>query len=248
MQHLQNLAAFLNYVFCQIYPSQCVLCKADCLTANLLCSACWLKVEFITNPVCKKCGSSIDSTWHHDYCLVHKCYYVNHHYNAIISIVNYNDISKKLIGRFKFQKQMILVKLWQCWFTSITQQLNKFKSDFIIPVPMHKEKLKMRGYNQTEFLALILAKICKVQYRQDILHKVKNTRNQRDLSQLERVNNLLNAFSIEPNKKKIIAGKNILLIDDVVTTGATVNECARQLLQFGANEVNVLTIARRQLK
>ena len=87
----------------------------------------------------------------------------------------------------------------------------------------------------------------KIYYGRNILCKVKDTPNQRDLSQLERANNLLDAFSIESNKAEMLIGKNILLIDDIVTTGATVNECAKVLLRFGVSKVNVLTIARRQL-
>jgi ComF family protein len=183
-----------------------------------------------------------------DLCQGDSCFYKSHHYNSIISIIAYNDIGKELIGKFKFQKKFILMKLWKCWFTYINQQLNALQADLIIPVPMHKEKLKIRGFNQTSFLARILAKVSKIDYGRNILYKIKDTPNQRDLSQLERANNLLDAFSIEPNKAKMLIGKNILLIDDIVTTGATVNECAKVLLQFGASKVNVLTIARRQLR
>ena len=113
---------------------------------------------------------------------------------------------------------------------------------------MHKKKLKIRGFDQTAFLARILAKVSKIYYGRNILCKVKDTPNQRDLSQLERANNLLDAFSIEPNKAEMLIGKNILLIDDIVTIGATVNECAKVLLRSGASKVNVLTIARRELR
>lgn len=113
--------------------------------------------------------------------------------------------------------------------------------DLIIPVPASRGSLKQRGFSQTELLARQISRCLKVPMNSGILTRVKDTPNQRELTREEREKNLLSAFDIKDKRK--IEGKNILLVDDVYTTGSTIRECTRMLLEAGAARVSVVTWA-----
>ena len=114
------------------------------------------------------------------------------------------------------------------------------KYDIIIPVPMYKNKKSARGYNQAELLAQELQDI--TPYKKGILLKIKDTKKQSTLNKQEREQNLIGAYKIQNGE--IIQNKNIILLDDIYTTGSTANECSKILKQAGANKICVLTIAK----
>lgn len=119
------------------------------------------------------------------------------------------------------------------------------KIDYIVSVPMHLSKLRKRGYNQSFLLANDLAKITGIDFIKDLLIKVKNTKRQVGLNISKRKTNLKDSFSVKDKYKDIIRGKNILIIDDVFTTGSTINECARILKIYGkVDKVMSLTVAK----
>ena len=117
--------------------------------------------------------------------------------------------------------------------------------DVVMPVPLHVERLRWRGFNQAQFLAQPLARAAGVALDPHSLQRVRPTRPQVDLDEKERRHNVLGAFRV--TRPQRIAGRSILLVDDVYTTGATVNECSRALLQAGAKRVDVLVLARAVL-
>ena len=116
------------------------------------------------------------------------------------------------------------------------------EADFIFPVPLHAKRLRQRGYNQAQLLARAFFYKEKNKIKNDILTRCRNTPPQTGLDGAERRKNLKNAFCV--NNKDLVSGKTILLVDDVFTTGTTVNECARVLVKAGADNVDVLTLAR----
>ncbi|MFR2196198.1 MAG: ComF family protein [Clostridia bacterium] len=114
--------------------------------------------------------------------------------------------------------------------------------DIIIPVPISKKRNKERGYNQSFLIAREIAKNEKVKLKNNVISKVKNNNTQSKLNKEERAENVKNVYKITNNKE--IIDKNILLIDDIFTTGATLNECSKMLKQAGTKKVDVLTIAK----
>ena len=115
--------------------------------------------------------------------------------------------------------------------------------DIIISVPMYKKKKNQRGYNQSELIAREIAKKVKnIEYRSDILLKIKNTANQSLLNKEQRQENLKNAYEVK--NKEYISNKNILIFDDIYTTGSTANECSKMLVEAGARSIGILTIAK----
>lgn len=122
----------------------------------------------------------------------------------------------------------------------ITQQ-----SDVIVPVPMHKYKLLKRGYNQAALLAMKLSSKLKIKYLPQALIKTNNTIPQAELKKDDRIKNVKNSFKVNPKFKESLKGKNILLVDDVITTGATIDECCKTLRKAGPKNIFVLSIAKR---
>jgi ComF family protein len=141
---------------------------------------------------------------------------------------------------FKFDNQAYIGYTFAEWLTKVIRQHN-IQFDLIIPVPIHAKRYAQRGYNQSEIIGKVVAHNFHKRCETKVLIKTKNTVMQSTLKNEDRVKNILGAFSVRHTKR--IESKNILLIDDVYTTGATVNECARVLKKFGAEKVIVLTVA-----
>ena len=116
------------------------------------------------------------------------------------------------------------------------------KYDIIIPVPISKKRKKERGYNQSALLAREIAKQLNIGYNDTSLIKIKNITPQSSLKKEDRIKNVQNVYSVINNEK--IKNKSILLIDDIYTTGSTVNECSKKLIEYGANRIGILTIAK----
>ena len=117
--------------------------------------------------------------------------------------------------------------------------------DYIFPIPLYKSKLKIHGYNQSAIIAKMVSEITKIKYDSKILIKIKNTANQSGLTKSSKGKNLKNSFHISTHNKKLIKGKKILLVDDIITTGSTINECSKTLIRNGVSEVIAISIARR---
>ena len=234
---------YFNLLINIIYPPKCIICKNDCMNANLLCSSCFGKVSFITRSYCKKCGNSLNNIL--GGCTEENCINNMHAYSQVKSIIEYNNFSKQIITSFKFNNNFRLIKLFKSWVRYILSDINCSDIKLIVPVPLHKSKLKMRGFNQSSILAEIISKISGIRYDTKILFKNKKTANQSDLSKSLREKNLENVFSIRDKYLNLIKGKKIMLVDDIITTGNTVNECSKTLLNNGAKEIRVISLAKR---
>jgi len=199
----------------------------------------------MTRPCCKKCGTSLNFSKNIMLCTNELCINEKHFYKYSMSIIEYNDFAKQIIKKFKFQSIFKLRKLLKSWLTYILDTVDYNNIDYIFPIPLHKSKLKIRGYNQSAIIAKMVSEITKIKYDPTILIKVKNTANQSGLTKNLREKNLKNSFYVNTRNKKLINGKKILLVDDIITTGSTINECSKTLIQNGVTEVIVISIARR---
>lgn len=160
-------------------------------------------------------------------------------FDRCVSIVEYKDYAKFALINYKFYKRRNISKTL---VDLLLTKINEFNGvDLILYVPIHKNKLKLRGFNQNYILAKGLSKNLNIQLGENILIKTKDTKNQSSLNRVNRLINLKGAFEVADKYK--ITGKNILLIDDIFTTGATVSECAQCLRSAGAKSIYVLTVA-----
>ena len=236
---------YLEYILSIIYPPICIMCKANCYISNILCKECWEKVLFITRPCCKKCGTSLNFSKNILLCTEELCINEKHFYQYSMSVIEYNDFAKQIIKKFKFQSIFKLRKLLKSWLIYILDTVDYSDIDYIFPIPLHKSKLKIRGYNQSAIIAKMISEVTKINYNSKTLIKIKSTVNQSGLIKKLREKNLKNSFHVNACNKKLIKGKKILLVDDIITTGSTINECSKILVQNGVAEVIAISIARR---
>ena len=202
----------------------------------------WDKLQFIEKPFCKKC--SIPFSFESDENVIcGRCLDEDPFYDESRAAVVYNDASRRVILNFKFNDKTHYVHTFVPWMLRAGKELIE-QSDYIIPVPLHPKKIRMRKFNQSALLAQAIAKKTNVKYLPDGLIRTRHTIPQKGLNKKQRLENISGAFEISDNYLDKLAHKNILIIDDIFTTGATLNECARILKNAGSCKVSVLTIAR----
>lgn len=226
----------LNFVF----PPQCPICKTRVQNVNSLCNDCFSNIRFISKPYCEKCGRPFEFQINEELwcgvCLTKKQVF----YKARAAF-KYDDFSKRLILPFKHSDHIELTALLTNFLYQAGTDLFG-EIDILIPVPLHRYRLMKRKYNQAALLAKTLSIRIKKPFAAGVLLRVKHTQSQGHMKKSERKQNVSKAFHVKNNLK--IAGKHVLLIDDVMTSGATLNECAKALKKAGASKVSYLTLAR----
>jgi len=174
--------------------------------------------------------------------LCSSCMNLSLYYNRARSLFIYDDRVTDLVHSLKYKCNTSGLATFATLKRKSSSLKDLPRADFIFPVPLHAKRLRQRGYNQALLLARSFFDKEKNKIKNDILVRSRNTHPQTGLSGVERRKNLRNAFFVKD--QKMISGKNILLVDDVFTTGTTVNECARVLIKAGARNVDVLTLSR----
>lgn len=223
-----------------LLPPTCPICRQKISESTGLCPKCFSELEFIGLQKCSVCGRPLDAVVP-GMAICGSCLKDPPPFHQAISILKYNDVSKKLILAFKHGDHLELTKLLIKLINQNCSQIIE-QNDVLIPVPLHWSRLLKRKYNQSAIITHKLALRHKKVYDPTILKRLKATKSQGHLSSKQRKENVKGSFSIKDPKN--IQGKNILLIDDVYTTGATVNECTKILLKAGAKRVDVLTLAK----
>ncbi|OEY87027.1 amidophosphoribosyltransferase [Wolbachia pipientis] len=227
----------LNVVKNLIFPNVCVNCESILDVNYDLCDQCNKTVNFLTEHYCNVCGAVIANNI--DTC--GKCIFNPPQFKILRSAFAYNQHSKSMILRFKFFDNLNYVKVFAKWMYNMNKDIFK-DSEIIIPMPLHRLRLLKRKYNQAALLAKEVSRLSNRYYAPFIIKRLRNTQPQSGLSLKERERNLKNAFDV--CNKKIIKDKIIILVDDVVTTSASVRSCSQEIINSGAREVRVLTLAR----
>lgn len=224
-----------------LFPPQCLNCKIRVPEHGTLCVSCWQQIRFISDPLCACCGVPFDYDIGNG-ALCAGCINKTPPYSKARAIFCYDEHSNKLITSLKYADQTQLAKVYGKWLVRAEDIIAD--SDIIIPVPMHYLRFVKRRFNQSALISLYLSKNIKIKTIPDAIKRIRKTKPQAGLTRSQRDKNVKNVFIIEKKYLPIIKGKNILLIDDVMTTGATINQCTKILLKAGAKRVNVLTLAR----
>ena len=208
-----------------------------------MCEVCWKGLVILTDPFCPYCKSFVEEAdTECSFCKSAGKFSEDHEILLVRSLGRFDDYYKELIHRFKYGKKIPLGKrLGQRLGETINDDSIFLKSDFLIPVPLHNSRYRERGFNQSDILAEGISKVIGLSVLKSVLKRKKNTKDQTRLSPQEREKNVRGAFVVtEPER---INGKKIILVDDVITTGATLSECARMLKQAGAEKILGMTIA-----
>lgn len=237
--NIRDLSKFCLDFF---FPHRCFSCKQIVQDNGGLCSTCWLKISFISKPCCVKCSQHF-SYLEGSNTLCLKCIGNEFLFDKLYFVLNFTNASKKLIHSFKFHDQIYLSKffaklMYNYWQDQLTE------IDYIIPVPMHKFRMIERKFNQAALLATHIAKFTKKKILLSGLIKYKKTPRQAILNKQQRKINIKNSIIVNEKYFDLIKGKKILLVDDVFTTGATINECTKALKKAGASLIIVIVIAR----
>lgn len=225
----------LDYIF----PRRCPLCE-EIITNNklLTCEKCSEKDFFINGPRCKKCGKEI-SLAEKEYC--YDCEKRSHKFEMGVSAFRHTKEVKNSIYRFKYSNKREYKDFFCDSIIKRTGKIIKsWDADVLIPVPLHKSKLIMRGYNQSEVLSKILSNKLGIPCNTSILIRDKKTVPQKELSTVQRKKNLENAFKINCD---IVQYKKIILVDDIYTTGNTIDACSEVLRKKGAEKVYFITLS-----
>ncbi len=224
------------------FPPSCISCEISLPESRLLlCGQCLGELHFTESPLCFRCGRVFPGRQGGDH-LCSACMKSSLYYNRARSLFIYDDRVSDLVHGLKYSCKTSVLETFNILKTKsrCLDDLSTF--DYIVPVPLHVKRLRQRGYNQALLLARTFFYEEKNKIKNDILLRIRNTPSQTGLNGVERRKNLKNAFQVSDQKN--VSGKNILLVDDVFTTGSTVNECARVLIQAGAGNVDVMTLAR----
>jgi ComF family protein len=224
-----------NKILNLIFPSQCPVCEADSdnRDTNPICSSCWPQIKKFNGPRCNICGLPVVSEFA---TLCAACIEEKPHFEKIHYYSSYKGVIKQAIHLMKFNDIRRLANP----LAKLFDDMHLPQCDVVIPVPLHRIKLIAREFNQTAALAKHISKNTGARLVTSALIKTKLTQPQTALSGTDRRKNLKKAFAVCED----IRGLKILLVDDVITTGATVAECARVLKKAGASEVHIAALAR----
>lgn len=219
------------------YPDRCPVCEKIIPhmpgeSKMIICEKCNGKLHYIKSPRCLKCGKQIYSE-NEEFCS--DCKRVEHFFEQGIGAFGYDDNIKESMYRFKYSNQREYATFYaDAIIRRYEHMIRRWGVEVIIPVPMYKYKELLRGYNQAELIANELGKNLNIQVNSNILKRIRKTKPMKELNDEERIKNLQNAFKISQN---IVEYKKILLVDDIYTTGATIDECSRLLLDAGASKI-----------
>ena len=225
-----------------VLPPLCLGCRKLVDRPGSLCTGCWSGLVFISSPKCEICGTPFETAPPGE-SICGACHAVPPLWAKARAAVLYDAASRPLILGFKHGDRLHAAPLFIGWLGLAGAEILE-TADVLVPVPLHPRRLIARRYNQSAVLARGLAARTGHSVSDRALRRVKPTPSQGRMTANQRARNVAGAFDIEPKRTHEIADRHIVLIDDVRTSGATVNACTRVLIRAGARTVYVLTIAR----
>jgi ComF family protein len=222
-------------------PPLCPACR-DPVADRGLCPACWSKLSFITRPYCERLG--IPFVYDPGPGILSMEAIADPPaYHRARAAVRFDDIARALVHALKYGDRLDLAPMMGRWISYAGRELLA-EADALVPVPLHWRRQWARRFNQSAMLAAAISAESGVPIAAAALKRVKPTAQQVGLSRSERALNIQGAFRVPPEGKAAVAGRRLIVVDDVLTSGATVEGCARALLRAGAANVDVLIFAR----
>jgi ComF family protein len=222
-------------------PRLCAVCREP-VEGEGLCASCWSKLSFITRPYCERLG--IPFVYDPGPGILSMEAIADPPvYNRARAAVRFDEISRVLVHALKYGDRLDLAPMMGRWISRAGREVLA-EADALVPVPLHWRRLWTRRFNQSAMLAAAVSAASGVPMVTDTLKRVKATVQQVGLSRSERAANVHGAFRVPEQGKAAVVGRRLIVLDDVLTSGATVEGCARALLRAGASNVDVLVFAR----
>lgn len=239
---------YINTFFDFVYPRHCYSCNNTINDEHekYICYYCYNQIKFGEKERCKRCGLMLGpyTITSNSGCL--SCKNIKIRFNTVDCVTGFEGPIKELIHRFKYNGEQVLgIPLGKFLIEGFKICNRSNKIDIVVPVPLYWKKRIKRRFNQSALIAKMLSKHYSIPVSIGNLCRIRNTKTQTKLTRKQRLENMKNAFSVNTSHKFI--GKNILLVDDVMTTGITASECAHTLKQCGAKGVYLLVLARANL-
>ncbi|MBI1243630.1 MAG: ComF family protein [Alphaproteobacteria bacterium] len=248
-----NFARRLHQIFAAVaragldavIPPTCLSCDSIVAPPGGLCAGCWGSFAWIERPYCARCGTPFDAelSLPSAELLCAACLAGRSPLSRVRSVLRYDAASRALLLGFKHADRTHAAPFYGRWLARAGADALA-GADMLVPVPLHWTRLVWRRFNQSALLANSLAHACGVPCIPDLLIRQRRTPIQGSLGRSQRRRNVRRAFLVRPRFAKRVRGARIVLVDDVLTTGATLEECARALRRAGAAEVRGLTLAR----
>ena len=250
--HARAKRGVISHLLDIVLPPVCIHCHKPIAAHGHLCASCWQKVHFITHPLCDATGLPLpyDSDSFAPGSQKARPKQVSAQalahppdYDRARAVALFGDVLRSLVHGLKYSDRREGLGLFGRWLVIAGRELLE-DTDLIVPVPLYRGRLWQRRFNQSALLSLEINKLTGVPVDVMALKRHRATRSQVGLSERARRANVTGAFTLSQKKRARIKGKNILLIDDVLTTGSTVDACTRTLKKAGAARVDVLVLAR----
>jgi ComF family protein len=222
-------------------PALCPACREQVRDSGL-CASCWSKLSLIAPPYCERLGIPFAYDPGPGV-LSMQAISDPPAYHRARAAVRYDDIARVLVHALKYGDRIDLAPTMGRWMARAGRELLA-DADAIIPVPLHWRRLWARRFNQSALLAQAISRETGVAVADTALKRIKATAQQVGLTQSERATNVQGAFRVPPDRKAVVAGRSVVLVDDVLTSGATSDACARALLRAGARNVDLVVFAR----
>lgn len=228
-----------------LLPPRCLGCGTMVEAPGSLCTTCWSRTQFIAAPHCDRCGLPFelaeDPAGAKVTCAA--CIADPPRFDRARAAMRYDEAARNLVLRFKHADATHAAPGFAGWMSRAGAELLA-DCDIVAPVPLHRWRLLWRRYNQSALLAHAIGRAAGKPVVADLLVRRRATPSQGRLGRKHRFQNVAGAFAVKPSLAGRVLGRRVLLIDDVMTTGATVGECAKVLKRAGAQTVDVLTLAR----
>ncbi|HZH51061.1 MAG TPA: ComF family protein [Microvirga sp.] len=225
-----------------LYPPSCIACQGATAEPHGLCAACWAEIRFIERPYCERLGTPFAVDLGRP--LLSPAAIADPPvFGRARAVAEYDGTASLLVHRLKYDDRLELAPALAAMMTRTGAELLA-DADVIVPVPLHRWRLWRRRFNQAMALAAHVSARSRLPCDPFLLERVKRTRRQVGLSRAQRQENLQGAFRVPPEARPRLKDKRVLLVDDVLTTGATANAASRALLRGGAASVDILAFAR----
>lgn len=235
MKNKTLLNDIFEYVLSLFFPNRCIFCGEVTAPFDDICSKCKKELPWISGEICNFCGSSESD------CSCKKRH--GFFYDGIIAPLYYVGSVRDSVHALKFQdERRNAIVFGSLMYQIMIKEYSDIEFDYVTYIPMDKKHERKRGYNQGKLLAKRISQLSSITFGDNLIHKLYNTETQHKCTNIaERFGNLLGVYDINP--EFVVEGKTILLIDDVKTSGATLNECSKMLYLHGAAAVYCLTAA-----
>ena len=234
---MRNSNRYIEKIINLIYPRRCPVCDDVVpIEQGFACVECCKKIKYITNPRCRRCGKQMQDE---SAVFCKDCEKRKHEYEYGFALYDYQSM-KESIYRFKYSNRSEYAEYYaRDMVKNLAEEIRRMNADALVPVPLHSKRKAGRGYNQAEMLAKELSKLTGIPCYNKLVKRVRNTIPQKELNVQERQNNLKKAFLIQSDVVKL---NKTIVVDDIYTTGSTVDAVARELRQHGVGNVYYLTL------